>query len=179
LDVKIYKITIKATVEERILDLQERKRQLANATIEGKTAAAKLTMRDMMALFGREAELRFDPDHDQNLDLSQRTRLLGPADEEDDVHSPLDSNSQLASRSNNGGEEFSSWILPSSQSSNHSQAERKKTQPSRVEHSVYGRRWWLKQIKEADFGHQYWRKKMNSWCKETDGSLDERDGDTV
>lgn len=38
LDVKIYKMIIEGTVEERILDLQERKRELANITIEGKTA---------------------------------------------------------------------------------------------------------------------------------------------
>jgi hypothetical protein len=49
-------MTIKDTVEERILDLQEKKRQLADATIEGKTAAAKLTMEDMLKLFRHDAE---------------------------------------------------------------------------------------------------------------------------
>lgn len=55
-DVKVYKFTIKDTVEERILDLQEKKRELANATIEGKKGAGKLTLQDMMKLFGRDAE---------------------------------------------------------------------------------------------------------------------------
>lgn len=74
MDVKIYKMIIKDTVEERIIDLQDRKRELANVTIEGKTAAAKLTMKDMMALFGRDAEARYNGDG--NVDLAQKTRLL-------------------------------------------------------------------------------------------------------
>jgi SNF2 family DNA or RNA helicase len=55
-DVIVYKLTIKDTVEARILDLQDKKRQLADATIEGKTAAAKLTMEDMLKLFRHDAE---------------------------------------------------------------------------------------------------------------------------
>lgn len=58
-DVKVYKLVVKGTVEERIVTLQERKRELANAVIEGKAGAGKLTMNDMMALFGRGAELKF------------------------------------------------------------------------------------------------------------------------
>jgi SNF2 family DNA or RNA helicase len=55
-DVIVYKMTVKDTVEARILDLQERKRELANATIEGKNAAAKLTLQDMLKLFRHDAE---------------------------------------------------------------------------------------------------------------------------
>ncbi|KAI9813004.1 MAG: hypothetical protein M1826_002561 [Phylliscum demangeonii] len=55
MDVVVYKITINDTVEERILELQEKKRELANATIEGK-AAAKLSLKDMLRLFRRDAE---------------------------------------------------------------------------------------------------------------------------
>ncbi|KIY00437.1 uncharacterized protein Z520_04122 [Fonsecaea multimorphosa CBS 102226] len=59
-DVKVFKITIKGTVEERILELQEKKRELAKATIEGqaqgKKGAMRLNMQDMLKLFGREAE---------------------------------------------------------------------------------------------------------------------------
>jgi len=55
-DVVIYKITIKESVEERILDLQEKKRELAKATIEGGTAIAKLSMQDILHLFRRDAE---------------------------------------------------------------------------------------------------------------------------
>lgn len=56
-DVIVYKMTIKDTVEARIVDLQDRKRELANATIEGnKNAAAKLTLKDMLDLFRHDAE---------------------------------------------------------------------------------------------------------------------------
>lgn len=121
LDVKIYKMTIKETVEARILDLQERKRELANAAIEGKTAAGKLTMRDMMALFGRDAENRFEHERDAP-DLTQKTRLLTSKDETD-ADSP-------------GGDV---WSMPSSQSS--SQGRKPGRDSDRGEDSVYGRRW--------------------------------------
>ncbi|KKY24365.1 putative snf2 family helicase [Phaeomoniella chlamydospora] len=60
-DVIVYKLTIANTVESRILNLQDKKRELANATIEGagagkKGEAAKLTLGDMLALFRRDAE---------------------------------------------------------------------------------------------------------------------------
>ncbi|KKK15680.1 hypothetical protein AOCH_006981, partial [Aspergillus ochraceoroseus] len=80
LDVKIYKMIIKGTVEERILSLQDRKRELANVTIEGKTGAAKLTMQDMMALFGKDAELRYT-DERGSVELAQKGRLLEPRSE--------------------------------------------------------------------------------------------------
>jgi hypothetical protein len=49
-------MTIQDSVEECILALQEKKRELANATIEGKMQASKLTLQDMLKLFKREAE---------------------------------------------------------------------------------------------------------------------------
>ena len=49
-------------MEERILELQEKKRELANATIEGK-AALKLSMQDILRLFRRDAE--YMPDNAQ------------------------------------------------------------------------------------------------------------------
>ena len=54
-DVVVYKITIQNTVEERILALQEKKRELANAAIEGK-AVGKLSIKDIMQLFRRDVE---------------------------------------------------------------------------------------------------------------------------
>lgn len=116
IDVKIYRLIIKGTVEERIVDLQERKRELASMTLEGKSAAGKLTMRDMMALFGRDAESRFE-DKQGTLDFKQPTRLLNHTD---------DTSTQ------------------SSQSSVRSDSrDRYRRQPSRTtpEDSVYGRRW--------------------------------------
>ena len=55
-DVLVYKLTVADTVEARILDLQEKKRALAEAAIEGKQSAGKLSMKDILALFRRDAE---------------------------------------------------------------------------------------------------------------------------
>lgn len=77
---KIYKLIIKETVEQRILDLQNRKRELANAAIEGKSAAGKLTMNDMLGLFGKDAESRYTSKQG-DLDFTQSTRLLSSNDE--------------------------------------------------------------------------------------------------
>lgn len=43
-------------MEERILDLQEKKRELAKAAIEGGKAVGKLNMKDILQLFRRDAE---------------------------------------------------------------------------------------------------------------------------
>ena len=48
-------LTIVNTVEERILALQEEKRKLAEAAIEGGKALSKLGMKDLLALFRRDA----------------------------------------------------------------------------------------------------------------------------
>ena len=55
-DVVVYKLTVADTVEARILDLQEKKRALAEAAIEGKAAAGKLSLKDILRLFRRDAE---------------------------------------------------------------------------------------------------------------------------
>lgn len=55
LDVIVYKLTIANTVEARILELQEKKRALASAAIEGK-AISKLSMKDILKLFKKDAE---------------------------------------------------------------------------------------------------------------------------
>ena len=75
-DVIVYKLTVKNTVEERILDLQEKKRQLADATIEGKTAAAKLTMEDMLKLFRHDAEHSGHAVDGIGSDLGKAARVL-------------------------------------------------------------------------------------------------------
>jgi hypothetical protein len=91
---------------------------LANVTIEGKTAAAKLTMNDMMALFGKDAELRYTGDQSR-LDFSpQKGSLLN-----------LNHESSSQGRSGSGSDVSS---------------DRKGKQEKRAgstEHSVYGRRW--------------------------------------
>ena len=57
-DVVVYKMTIKGSVEERILDLQEKKRALAEAAIEGKAAAGKLSLKDILSLFRHDVDER-------------------------------------------------------------------------------------------------------------------------
>jgi hypothetical protein len=114
---------VKDTVEERILELQDRKRELANLTIEGKSAAGKLTMNDMMALFGRDAEARFSGDRG-NIDVIKTGRSLTEA-------------SASSSKDNGNGGSSRPWSQPSSQDRNR-QAEKR---ASRAEDSVYGRRW--------------------------------------
>jgi hypothetical protein len=54
-DVVVYRLTIKNTVEQRIFDLQESKRELAQAAVEGK-AIAKLSMKDLLNLFKHNAD---------------------------------------------------------------------------------------------------------------------------
>ncbi|KAE8356421.1 SNF2 family N-terminal domain-containing protein [Aspergillus coremiiformis] len=124
-DVKIYKLIIKDTVEERIIGLQERKRELANVTIEGKTAAAKLTMNDMMALFGRDAESRFTGERG-NIDLVQSTKLLNSADEDSYPGSQASDGSRI-------------HTLQSSARDRNGQSEKRRV--PRAEDSVFGRRW--------------------------------------
>ncbi len=78
IDVVVYKITIKDSVEERILDLQEKKRELANQTIEGgKGGAGKLGMKEILQLFRRDAE-HAPPAHFDagKYDLGKQPRIL-------------------------------------------------------------------------------------------------------
>ena len=46
----VYKLVAKDTVEERIIELQEQKRALAQAALEGGDAAAGLTRDDLLTL---------------------------------------------------------------------------------------------------------------------------------
>ncbi len=58
-DVNIYKLTVGNTVEDRILQLQDKKRELAAAALTGdKLKNSKLGLDDLMALFrpGRDDE---------------------------------------------------------------------------------------------------------------------------
>lgn len=74
-DVVVYKLTIANTVEARILDLQEKKRALAKAAIGGDgKAAGKLSMKDILNLFKRDAE--HDMRHAGDADLGSMNRIL-------------------------------------------------------------------------------------------------------
>ena len=65
-NVIVYKLTVANTVEEKIIALQEKKRQLANAAIEGGKAVAKLSMKDLLGLFGNNPESAVDLDSKWN-----------------------------------------------------------------------------------------------------------------
>lgn len=80
-DVTVYRLSIHDSVEERILELQEAKRKLAQAALEGGKAIGKLSMKDILALFKRDAE--YDHQHiddGSERDLFSRTRVLENSD---------------------------------------------------------------------------------------------------
>ncbi|TVY85303.1 putative ATP-dependent helicase [Lachnellula suecica] len=77
IDVVVYKITIADSVEERILALQEKKRELANQTIEGgKGGAGKLGMKEILQLFRRDAEHAPPGPAAAQYDLGSKPRIL-------------------------------------------------------------------------------------------------------
>ncbi|KAH8816166.1 SNF2 family N-terminal domain-containing protein [Xylogone sp. PMI_703] len=118
IDVVVYKITIKDSVEERILDLQEKKRQLANETIEGgKLGAGKLGMNEILQLFKRDAES--SPLSLENVRLASKMKLLNSTNPEDDSGNAYSSRETSVAR------------------------ERKSTPPVRTkkEDAIFGRRW--------------------------------------
>jgi hypothetical protein len=76
-NVTVYRLSIHDSVEERILELQEAKRKLAAAALEGGKAMGKLSMQDMLALFKRDAE--YDTRHVDDGDdrvIFERRRVL-------------------------------------------------------------------------------------------------------
>ncbi|KAF7185469.1 putative SWI/SNF-related matrix-associated actin-dependent regulator of chromatin [Pseudocercospora fuligena] len=57
LDVKVFRLIIRGSVEERILELQEKERELANTTIEGSAKGmGNLSMKETLGLFKHDAE---------------------------------------------------------------------------------------------------------------------------
>lgn len=122
-DVKIYKLTIKDTVEERILALQEKKRELATAAIEGGKANQKLSFKDILQLFGKESEAGAEVDPD-GVGLGRTEGVLRRSPEKRVVDAGGDV----------GGVTEGRRVL-----SDGAQARARTERP--VEHSVYGRRW--------------------------------------
>ncbi|KAF2449415.1 hypothetical protein P171DRAFT_427608 [Karstenula rhodostoma CBS 690.94] len=84
-DVTVYRLSIHNSVEERILLLQEAKRKLAQAAIEGGKAVGKLSMQDILALFKRDAEYDHHNVDDGNDDIFARTRVLDERGDSQDV----------------------------------------------------------------------------------------------
>lgn len=76
-DVTVYRLSIHDSVEERILELQEAKRKLAQAALEGGKAIGKLSMKDILALFKRDAEFdRENVDDGPESDIFAKRRVL-------------------------------------------------------------------------------------------------------
>lgn len=76
-DVTVYRLSIHNSVEEKILELQEAKRKLASAALEGGKAIGKLSMKDILALFKRDAE--YDQQHVDDVEdgtMFSRHRVL-------------------------------------------------------------------------------------------------------
>jgi SNF2 family DNA or RNA helicase len=116
-NVVVYKFTVADTVEARILELQEKKRALAEAAIEGKQAAGKLSMKDILKLFRRDAE------HEHPVEVRGKDRGLMDADS---MRMMAAGAEQLAAfRSTKGGKRVVSAARP---------------QASKDD-EIYGRRW--------------------------------------
>ena len=112
-DVVVHKLTIKDSVEERILELQEKKRELAKATIEGQKGmkAGALNMAEMLKLF------KHDDTKDPKLDM------IGMKD----GRSLLDRDSERTDKGEDIGRSMSRVGA--------------KNTVKRTEDPVYGRRW--------------------------------------
>jgi len=117
-DVIVHKLTIKDSVEARILELQDKKRELAKATIEGQkgTGAGKLSMQEILKLFKHDAE------RDAKLDM------IGMKD----GRSLLDRDSQ--STQSQTPQEYAKEEARKPDS-------RVGKPAKRADHAVYGRRW--------------------------------------
>ena len=125
-DVKVFRLTVRNTVEEKILALQEKKRQLAAAAIEGGKAVGKLSMQDILQLFRRDAD------------------AVGGADEEDVAFAEKFGGDAKLLDGNGGtrGEGSQSRsATPPERAGQRSAAGAKKGVARRPEHAVYGRRW--------------------------------------
>lgn len=91
-DVIVYKLTVEDTVEERILELQEKKRLLALHAIEGgmkKKDAGKLNLQDLLNLFKpRHEEGQYGQVVGQDMDEMMRgisdMRRKKPAERKED-----------------------------------------------------------------------------------------------
>lgn len=124
-DVKVYRLTISNSVEERILALQERKRELAKAAIEGAgNSLGKLSMQEILGLFKHDAAASH-AEHDET-DREMWEKFGNAA-------GLLDGSSRANTSAGNdvtviGAGQGASRVV-------------KGTQPARKEHDVFGRRW--------------------------------------
>ena len=135
-DVVVYKLTVRDTVEARILELQDKKRALAAAAIEGKAAVAKLSMKDILNLFRRDAEQDDVVDADADAVEGRqhgfggkgRGKVLQPG------HHAAAAGMVDLGAGGGGGNSSSRRVTPPVMGKG-------KVVGQRVEDSVYGRRW--------------------------------------
>ncbi|SMR50890.1 unnamed protein product [Zymoseptoria tritici ST99CH_1E4] len=124
IDVRVFRLKIRNSVEERILELQEKKRELANAAIEGGKGMGKLSMQDILGLFKRDAE------HGEHSAEDRRYHERFGGDQR-----LLDSNRVSSPVKNTG-------VYGGGGTSAPRQPAAKKPAPRmHTEHDVYGRRW--------------------------------------
>ncbi|KAL8860538.1 MAG: hypothetical protein Q9178_002890 [Gyalolechia marmorata] len=133
-DVTIYKLTVANTVEARILELQDKKRQLAKQAIEGggKAAAGKLSMKDILNLFRRDAEHEHDH-HDRHHDW----RRDGAGGKESDLGMGMGMKGNLLGRGGN----FEDRSLGGRGSHQHGIMEKGGVMGPRRDEGIFGRRW--------------------------------------
>ena len=144
-DVKVYKLTIKDTVEARILELQDKKRELANATIEGRKGAMKLTLQDMLKLFGRDAER----EHHVEVPAVQKANgrpqeMFRHQNAASAAAQAPDNRSSTHSASTSRSSTISGQGASGHGGSNRPREKIRISDPNKVvrkEHEVYGRRW--------------------------------------
>ena len=115
----MYKITVENTVEERILELQEKKRLLAEAAIEG-GAVAKLTLQDMLNLFKHDAV--HDDRHENHYVRPKEGRFLPPSNQ--------------SGSGSPGGRDTGRRVTPPVM-----ERDKEKEKTGRREDPVFGRRW--------------------------------------
>jgi hypothetical protein len=128
IDVVVYKITIQNSVEERILDLQEKKRELANQTIEGgKGGAGKLGMKEILQLFRRDAEHAPPRPDDAQYDLGAKPRILNQ--------------SSVGSGSGSGASSREASVVMTGERRVTPPAEARPKPLAPKEDALYGRRW--------------------------------------
>ncbi|GAB7363401.1 hypothetical protein MBLNU230_g3678t1 [Neophaeotheca triangularis] len=128
-DVKVFRLTVKDSVEEKILALQEKKRELAKAAIEGGKEMGKLSMKDILGLFRRDAE-------------------DGAGHEDDVKYSGLAGGKEVGLLEKDGGGMARKPVAAVQQSArpvggtvDDRKAQRDRGSGQRAEHAVYGRRW--------------------------------------
>lgn len=134
-------MTIKDTIEERIVELQDKKRELANATIEGKAQAGKLTMQDMLALFRHDAEAAHDVGPGLRLD-NERPKMLDRTREGNYDPRGMERVGTMGSVASGTSSTSQRGSLPPVQRAKKASMEsQKKARSPQPEDNVYSRRW--------------------------------------